>query len=62
MKGFCAMYVLDSQHIYGGGRVRGPAFFAKSEDGGTNWTSVSLTAQGVMNGIMDVYFHALLSG
>lgn len=62
LKGFCAMYLLDSNHIYGGGRVRGPAFFAKSEDGGTNWTSVSLTAQGVMNGIMDVYFRDTNTG
>jgi hypothetical protein len=62
MKGFCAMNVLDSQHIYGGGRVRGPAFFAKSEDGGTNWTTVNLTAQGVQNGIMDVYFRDTNTG
>jgi photosystem II stability/assembly factor-like uncharacterized protein len=56
MKGLCSIFVLDSQHIYGGGRVRGPAFFIKSTDGGTNWTTLNLTAQGVMNGIMDVYF------
>jgi len=56
MKGMCAFNVLDAQHIYGGGRVRGPAHFIKSEDGGTNWTIVNLTAQGVMNGIMDVHF------
>jgi len=56
MRGFCALHVLDSMHIYGGGRVRGPAYFCKSENGGTNWTIVNLTAQGVMNGIMDVYF------
>jgi hypothetical protein len=62
MQGFCAMNVLDSQHIYGGGRVRGPAFFAKSDDGGTNWTSVNLSSQGVMNGIMDVYFRDTNTG
>ena len=62
MKGFCAMYVYDSQHIFGGGRVRGPAFFVKSNDGGTNWTVVNLTAAGVMNGIMDVYFQDLTNG
>lgn len=56
MKGFCSMHVLDAQHIYGGGRVRGPAYFCKTESGGTNWTIINLTAQGVMNGIMDVYF------
>lgn len=62
MQGFCAMYLLDSNHIYGGGRVRGPAFFAKSENGGTNWTTVNLTSQGVMNGIMDVYFRDTNTG
>ncbi len=63
MKGFCAMHVLDPQHIYGVGRVRGPAHFAKSEDGGTNWTVVNLSPTvgadvglGVMGGMMDVYF------
>lgn len=64
MKGFCAMYVLDSQHIYGGGRVRGPAHFVKSEDGGTNWTVVDMGTNGlnVMGGIMDVYFKDPLNG
>ena len=56
MKGFCAIHVLDAQHIYGAGRVRGPAYFAKSEDGGTNWSVTNLTAAGVMGGLMDVYF------
>jgi photosystem II stability/assembly factor-like uncharacterized protein len=62
MKGLCSLYVLDAQHIYGGGRVRGPAFFIKSTDGGTNWSLVNLTAQKVMNGIMDVYFHDPTNG
>ncbi len=64
MKGFCAIYVLDSQHIYGGGRVRGPAHFAKSEDGGTNWTVANLGTNGlgVMGGIMDVYFKDPMNG
>ena len=62
MKGFCAMYVLDSQHIYGGGRVRGPAHFVKSEDGGNTWYVTNLTAAGVMGGIMDVYFRDTTNG
>ncbi len=41
MKGFCALHVLDGQHIYGGG----------------SWWVTNLTAAGVMGGIMDVYFH-----
>jgi photosystem II stability/assembly factor-like uncharacterized protein len=56
MKGFCAMHVMDAQHIYGVGRVRGPAYFAKSENGGTSWSVTNLTAAGVMGGLMDVYF------
>lgn len=56
MKGFCSIQVLDAQHIYGGGRVRGPAHFAYSTNGGTNWSVTNLTAAGIMGGIMDVYF------
>ncbi|MDB6121201.1 MAG: Immunoglobulin I-set domain protein [Pedosphaera sp.] len=62
MKGLCAMFVLDSQHVYGAGRVRGPAFVIRSTDGGTNWNMVNLTAMGVMNGIMDIYFKDPLNG
>jgi photosystem II stability/assembly factor-like uncharacterized protein len=62
MRGLCSIFVLDSQHIYGAGRVRGPAFFIKSTNGGTNWSMVNLTAQGVMNGIMDVYFQDPTNG
>ena len=56
MKGFCAMHIPDAQHIYGVGRVRGPAYFVKSEDGGSTWFVTNLTAAGVMGGLMDVYF------
>lgn len=56
MKGFCAMHIPDAQHIYGVGRVRGPAYFVKSLDGGSNWYVTNLTAAGVMGGLMDVYF------
>ena len=56
MKGFCAMHIPDTQHIYGVGRVRGPAYFVKSVDGGSNWYVTNLTAGGVMGGLMDVYF------
>lgn len=56
MKGFCAMHVLDAQHVYGVGRVRGPAHFTKTEDGGNTWWTTNLTAGGVMGGLMDVYF------
>ncbi|MEY4388214.1 MAG: hypothetical protein RLY20_3497 [Verrucomicrobiota bacterium] len=56
MKGLCTFHVLNSNTIYGAGRVRGPAFVIKSSDGGSNWTMQNLTASNVMNGIMDVYF------
>ena len=56
MKGLCSMFVLDSQHIYGAGRVRGPAYFIKSTNGGASWSTLNLTAAGIMNGIMDIYF------
>ena len=56
MRGLCAFYTVDSQHIYGGGRVRGPAYFIKSTDGGTNWSVTNLTAAGILGGIMDLYF------
>lgn len=62
MKGLCSIYVLDSQHIYGAGRVRGPAFVITSTDGGTNWTLSDLTASNVMNGIMDIYFRDPTNG
>ncbi|MSU58407.1 MAG: hypothetical protein EXS35_09545 [Pedosphaera sp.] len=55
--GLCAIHALDSQNIFGAGRVRGPnAYFFKSTDGGTNWSATNLTAAGLMGGLMDVYF------
>lgn len=60
--GLCALQVLDGQHIFGGGRVRGPAHFLKSTDGGATWLVTNLTAAGVMGGIMDVHFRDPLNG
>ena len=62
MAGFCAIHIMDAQHIYGVGRVRGPAYFAKSENGGTNWWVTNLTTAGVMGGLMDVYFKDATNG
>lgn len=56
MAGFCAMHIPDLQHIYGVGRVRGPAYFVKSVDGGSTWFTTNLTAAGIMGGLMDVFF------
>lgn len=62
MKGLCSFYVLNSNVIYGAGRVRGPAFVIKSLDGGTNWTLQNLTASNLMNSIMDIYFRDTNTG
>jgi len=62
IKGLCAFYVLNATHIYGVGRVRGPAFLIKSTDAGVTWTSVDLTGAGVMNALMDVYFSDPMNG
>ena len=57
MQGLCSIYVLDSQHIYGGGRVRGTnAYVIISTNGGFAWKIVNLSTQGVMNAIMDIHF------
>ena len=57
MQGLCSIHILDSQHIYGGGRVRGTnAFVIISTNGGFNWQIVNLSAQHVMNAIMDIHF------
>src|ERR1035438_1376636 len=62
MKGLCSFYMLDSNHVYGAGRVRGPAFVISSSNGGTNWSMQNLTASNVMNGIMDIYFRDTNTG
>lgn len=62
MEGFCAIHAMDPQHIYGAGRVRGKAYFAKSENGGASWSATNLTAGGVMGGLMDVYFKDTTNG
>jgi photosystem II stability/assembly factor-like uncharacterized protein len=62
MKGLCTFSVLDAAHVYGAGRVRGPAFVISSSDGGTNWTIQNLTASNVMNGIMDIHFRDTNTG
>lgn len=69
MLGLCSLQVFDSQTIYGVGRVRGPAYFIKSTDGGTNWSLLNLTTNGavggsggVMGALMDVYFKDKTNG
>jgi photosystem II stability/assembly factor-like uncharacterized protein len=62
MEGLCALYVLDENHVFGVGRVRGPGYFIKTTDQGANWTIVNLTEMGVMNAMMDVYFKDPMNG
>jgi photosystem II stability/assembly factor-like uncharacterized protein len=62
MKGLCSIQVFDAQTIYGVGRVRGPAYFIKSLDGGATWSITNLTAAGVMGAMMDVYFRDKMNG
>ncbi|NIR49501.1 T9SS type A sorting domain-containing protein [candidate division KSB1 bacterium] len=53
-KGLCGMYVVNDSVICAVGRVRGPAFFAKTTDAGNTWTSKDMSAHAA--GLIDVYF------
>lgn len=53
-RGLCGMHVLNDSSIFAVGRVRGPAFFAKTADAGKTWTSKDMREHAV--GLIDVYF------
>lgn len=64
--GICAIHILPQRRIFQGetrdipvihaaGRVGGPAFVLRSEDGGESWQTIDLGAQAGM--ILDVHFH-----
>jgi photosystem II stability/assembly factor-like uncharacterized protein len=64
--GICAIHILPQRRIFQGetrnvpvihaaGRVGGPAFVLRSEDGGESWRTIDLSAQARM--ILDVHFH-----
>lgn len=53
-KGLCGMFVVNDSVIVAVGRVRGPAFFVKTVDGGRTWQSQDLSAHAA--GLIDVYF------
>ncbi len=59
-RGFCGMHVVNDTVIYGVGRVRGPAYFYRSLDGGTNWDAQNLGFQA--GGLIDVYFVSVDTG
>src|SRR5690606_7899628 len=58
--GLCGMHVLNDSIIHAVGRVRGPAFFVRSTDGGKTWVSKSM--QDYAAGLIDVYFFSPDSG
>lgn len=69
--GICAIHILPQRRIFQGetrniplihaaGRVGGPAFVLRSDDGGESWQTIDLSAQAGM--ILDVHFHDSLNG
>jgi len=58
--GICAIDVVNSNVIYAGGRVGGPAVLLKSIDGGNNWNGIDLSSYCSM--ILDVHFQSADTG
>ncbi len=52
--GLCGMQVVNDSVVVAVGRVRGPAFFARTTDGGVTWRSKDMA--GYAAGLIDVYF------
>lgn len=52
--GLCGMFVLDDTTIFAVGRVRGPAYFAKTTDRGETWLGKDMAA--LAPGLIDVHF------
>ncbi len=52
--GLCGMHVVNDSVVVTVGRVRGPAFFARTTDGGVTWRSKDMA--GYAAGLIDVYF------
>ncbi len=59
-KGLCGMYVVNDSTVVGVGRVRGPAFFVRTTDGGETWTSKDMSEHAA--GLIDVFFTTPDSG
>lgn len=60
VKGLCAINIVNSNIIYAGGRVGGPAYLIKSTDGGSTWTSKDMSAYCGM--ILDIKFFGADTG
>ncbi len=52
--GLCGMQVVNDSVVVAVGRVRGPAFFARTTDGGAIWRSKDMSTYAA--GLIDVYF------
>lgn len=52
--GICGMFVVNDSVIYAVGRVRGPALFVKTTDGGMSWTSTDMSTHAA--GLIDLHF------
>jgi len=59
-RGFCGMHVVNDTVVYGVGRVRGPAYFYRTLDGGTTWDVTDMSAYA--GGLIDVYFMSVDTG
>lgn len=53
-RGLCGMHVVNDSTICAVGRVRGPAFFARTTDRGQTWHAQDMSAYAA--GLIDVYF------
>lgn len=53
-KGLCGMYVVNDSTVVAVGRVRGPAFFARTTDAGETWHTTNMDEYAA--GLIDVYF------
>jgi photosystem II stability/assembly factor-like uncharacterized protein len=59
-KGICGINVVNDSVVVAVGRVRGPAFFARTADAGTTWQSMSMSTYAA--GLIDVHFFTPDSG
>lgn len=59
-KGICGIDIVNDSVVVAVGRVRGPAFFARTTDGGVTWHSKSMTTYAA--GLIDVHFFSPDSG
>lgn len=53
-KGLCSIFVLDSLHVFGAGRVGGPCHFLSTSDGGRHWRSRDIGNR--LGMLIDLYF------